>query len=467
MTFLDILNTYTGISGYSNSEVFTPVEIAEKIINIQPETIFNPDTKFIDIVAKSGSLLVAVYNRLMNSNYMINAFPNKEDRHNHIVTNQLYGIATSNAAASIIRKTFYNDAKIKGNIVSTNNVYDASIIEAIIKKEFKQVKFDVVIGNPPYNNDLYIEFVELGQRLATKYNSMIIPAKWQAKGGAKNDRFRDKIVPYMSSITYYKNSKDVFDIQEWGGVCYFLADKTVHPTKQIRTICPKNKELECDYETHDEASPILYSHKILGIIGRVGTLGEGFKQSLYVKNTDFGESTIEGTLGFRRCIFTGEQERGEFLKKAGYVEVVQGDEVVGYKNINDLFTTDNIDKYKCITSIMTGGINSPDKDGKLLGMPKINIVKPYQVPKGSFPVLHYFDTLEECESFISYMDTKLVSFLCFLGCCGTTLTKEFFRFIPDPEKYDHIFTDDELYKKYNLLQSDIDIIESLIKTRKK
>lgn len=64
------------------------------------------------------------------------------------------------------------------------------------------------------------------------------------------------------------------------------------------------------------------------------------------------------------------------------------------------------------------------------------------------------------------MNTKLVSFLYYLGCCGTTLTKEFFRFIPDPEKFDHIFTDQELYKKYNLTDEEINIIESVIKERK-
>lgn len=231
--------------------------------------------------------------------------------------------------------------------------------------------------------------------------------------------------------------------------------------------CSKNKILESEFEEHDETILNLYHRKLLGIIGKTGTLGVGFKQSLYIKNTDYGEQTISGTLGVKRQVFIGEQDRGEQNNKAGdYVEIMQGEKLIGYKNKKDLFTDYNLDKYKCICSIMPGAVSAFDKDKKVLGMFKISIIKPNQVPKGSFPVLKYFDTEDECKSFVSYMNTKLVSFLYYLGCCGTTLTKEFFRFIPDPEKFDHTFTDQELYKKYNLTDEEINIIESVIKERK-
>lgn len=249
-------------------------------------------------------------------------------------------------------------------------------------------------------------------------------------------------------------------------MCYFILNKQVNRIKNIKTVCSRNKSLDSDFEPHDETQLILLSHKILGIIGKVGMLGEGFKQSLYVKNTDHGETSIASMLGFKRCVFTGEQDRGEFLKQTGYVEVMQGETVCGYKDIKDLYTTLNLDKYKCISSIMPGAVAAFDKNNKVLGMFKISIIGPYQIPKGSFPVLKYFDTHEECSSFISYMNTKLIAFLYYIGTCGTTLTKEFFRFIPDPGKFDHIFTDEELYKKYSLTDEEINIIESVIKERK-
>ncbi len=264
----------------------------------------------------------------------------------------------------------------------------------------------------------------------------------------------------------YKDSLDIFDIEEWGGISYYIVHKNICATRELKCVCNSNNRLNNDYETHDEKDIVLYGRDLLTIIGKVGQLGEGFKQSLYVKNTDHGENSIASQLGFKRQVFVGEQDRGQQQIPPDYVEVMQGEKVCGYKKKSELFTRLNLDKWKCICSIMPGAVSKFDATGKVLGMFKISIIKPNQVPKGSFPVLKYFDTENECKSFISYMECRLTAFLYYLGCCGTTLTKEFFRFIPDPMKYDHIFTDAELYKKYNLTQNEINIIESVIKERK-
>ena len=107
-----------------------------------------------------------------------------------------------------------------------------------------------------------------------------------------------------------------------------------------------------------------------------------------------------------------------------------------------------------------------DKNGKVLGVTNFHILKPNEVPKGSFEIIRYFDTEDECKSFISFMYSKLSAFLVYIGICGATLNAEFWRLIPDPGAFDHIFTDEELYKKYNLTEDEINIIESVIKERK-
>lgn len=65
-------------------------------------------------------------------------------------------------------------------------------IEAI-KENFNTMKFDMVIGTPPYINDLYLDFVTLGHKMSSKYTIMITSAKWQAKGGAKNEQFEKRL----------------------------------------------------------------------------------------------------------------------------------------------------------------------------------------------------------------------------------------------------------------------------------
>ncbi len=68
---------------------------------------------------------------------------------------------------------------------------------------------------------------------------------------------------------------------------------------------------------------------------------------------------------------------------------------------------------------------------------------------------------------ISYLNTRLVRFMIFIGICGNSVTvPECWRFVPDPGAFDHIFTDQELYQKYGMTPDEIAIIESVIKERK-
>ena len=483
-----------------SSTVLTPFNIATDMVNLVISDYFTLEDKTLFFYSKDGVFIKSMLDRAITDESLSTCGKTPIERLRNffghkaciVVPNtDCFNLTMSNIINYYIEKlqqldpmwAFDTSNCVLPHITIINNletlvktIDGRQFIKDRIEKEFGTVKFDVVIGNPPYNNDIYLDFVTLGDQLASKATCMITPAKWQAKTDGKpkssktddkNETFRKNIVPRMSDIVFYKDSTEIFGIEEWGGISYFLIDKNIHLIKNIKAICSKNSTLASETEEHDETSPILLPRKILQIIGKMGQLGEGFKQSLYVKNTDHGEPCLMGQLGFKRQTFTGEQDRGE-SKPSGtdYVEVMQGDKVVGYRQIRDLFTTLNLDKWKCISSIMPGAVSAFDSNGKVLGMFKIVGIGPYQVPKGSFPVLHYFDSKDECDSFISYMNTKLVSFLYYLGCCGTTLTREFFRFVPDSGNFDHIFTDKELYDKYNLTPEEIAIIESVIKERK-
>ena len=203
------------------STVYTPMNIAEDMVNLLPDNIFKPDKKFIDIACKSGRFLLAIYNRLMSSPYMANMEP--ERRSKWILDNQLYAIALTEISSVLIRKSLYDDYTVKGNIILINSYTDkikknnfgqnangsVKTLKELLSEEFNQVNFDVVIGNPPYNNDIYLDFVTQGHNLAKQYDVWITPAKWQAKGGKKNEDFRENIVPHMSKIVYYPDCLDV------------------------------------------------------------------------------------------------------------------------------------------------------------------------------------------------------------------------------------------------------------------
>lgn len=465
----DIFDMFN-LTRYGNSEVITPQNIVSDMVDLLPQEVFNPDTTFLDPAVKSGRFLKEIYTRLFKSDSLITAFPDENERREHILHNQLFGIALSATAATLSRFVLYKVADIRGNIIYDDNYIarlskrDETGIRTIIKGAFDIMQFDIVIGNPPYNNDLYLDFVSMGHRLSKQYTCMITPAKWQAKGGKKNEDFRQNIVPYMSKIVYYPCTEDIFNIRECSGISYYCIYKSEVKEKLVKIKCTHNSIIQSDFEKHDEKYVSLQNIRILNIIGKVGQLGEGFKQSLYVKNTDHGENGIMGKLGFKRQEYVGEQDRGNNKATSDYVEIMQGEKCVGYRKRNELFTTLKLDKYKITTSIMAGNIYLDD-NGQTLGIVPCNILKPNQVPKGSYPVIAYFNTFDECKSFKSYYESKLVSFLFYFGACGSTLTREFYRFIPDQPQYDHIFTDQELYQKYNLTPEEITIIESVIKER--
>lgn len=444
--------------------------------------------RVLDICCRSGNFLRAFYERF--NVYLSYKIKNQDKRDYFIWRYLLFGFAgqireelskgltadqenkVADAAIKELRKELYSgfcfyEEDFHGNIydiqfrpyLDGNNLvwtgkdcpgYTTTFENRAFGKELNEMKFNAVIGNPPYNNDAYIDFVTKGHAIATDYSLWITPAKWQAKSGQKNEAFRQNIVPYMSKIVFTPCTEEIFDIREASGIAYYLVNNTPCSRKLIKINCDRSEFIRTeDFEEHDDTTVRLCNKTIESIIKKCSK-----------------DKSIANTLSFKRCVFVGEQERGNTTKKFNDdAEVVQGTNIVGYIPKSELYTQTNLEKYKCTSSIMAGNIYLSDK-GDTYGIVPTNILGPNQVPKGSYPCLRYFNTIDEAKSFESYYGTKLVGFLFYIGACGTTLTGEFYRYIPDPVIFDHIFTDEELYKKYNLTDEEINIIESVIKERK-
>lgn len=110
---------------------------------------------------------------------------------------------------------------------------------------------------------------------------------------------------------------------------------------------------------------------------------------------------------------------------------------------------------------------------KLSKNPSLVLIEPY-IELGSnknknthTSCIGNFNTEDEAKSFISYLNTRLVRFCVLLNAYTVAIiNEETWRFVPAPEAFDHIFTDQELYDKYGLTEEEINIIESVIKERK-
>lgn len=425
-----LLQKYTGINRYSQSEVITPQNIVKDMVDLLPQEIFNPDATFFDPAVKSGRFLIEVYNRLMVSPLL--AHIPEPDRHKHIIEKQLYGFTTSQTAAIVARKALYDDQLFTGNIRFTSD----KLTQELIQGAFSIMNFDVVIGNPPYNKGADLDFVNLGFELSTKYCVMIVPAKWQT---AEDDqrvmsemtygKFRKKLVPHMSHVVFYPDSFDVFDIQLKEGISYFILDKEAHEKCSVKNCSLLQSKINCTKLRSITNGESLWNigDEILRIFG---------KHKKYV----FGD------MSKRYRVYTNKNmsHGGGHLASGG--GNIKGSGTGGY------FFTQN------------GDLNCVSKSS-------IEDSECAVVLKQSYVTQTYSaNSRAECESFVSWLNCKFTRFFVMIGLSRRDVQFDNygFRFVPAPPsgKFDHIYTDAELYRDFHLPQKYIDVIEAVIKERK-
>lgn len=288
----------------------------------------------------------------------------------------------------------------------------------------KDMKFNVVIGNPPYNRGMDLDFVKLGFDLCTDYCVMITPAKWQTaaddyKGCASKTidykGFREQLVPHMSKVVFYPDCKDVFNIRQTDGITYFILSRDKHNQCNIINKC--------------KLVDVFNNERNRSILNRE-TLN------------NWGSDIIN---------HLGNYTNWKFPRLAG------------------------AKKYKVVCNMLMATTKSDSSAIVSVGERKTVVIAPPKIVDGKYKeeqgvqAIFESDSLDECKSFVSWLNTKFTRFFVLINISklGSILTDDYFRFVPAPPsgKFDHIYTDEELYKAFNLPQEYIDVIEAVIKER--
>lgn len=437
MDSMDIAGELFGGRIGNSNYIFTPQNIVEDMFNLIPDDFWTPDIKILDIYTKSGRFLKEAFKRLYNSPYLADMDIAK--RKNHILTEQLYGLTDDFTCLLLSERDLYGYAQYgKKNIRMIDNMIpliqsqDNKLINNVLGKEFNTVKFDLVIGNPPYNKGMDLDFVDLGYKLSSQYTVMITPAKWQTTAddysgcASKNinyKKFRELYVPHMSYVCFYPDCKDIFDIGQIDGNTYFLLDKS------------KN-DGECIIENKCKIQKYFNSVQKRNICSRESLNNIGNDVWQHLKNQSFYKPfELQEDPDGRYEIWTNTQMASG--SRGG----------------------------------MTSCLLTTDGSSQFIGVSRLRDKYTEAKPDSSTAKVVFASNSElESRSFLSWLDSKFVRFMLAINISklSNIMCNNFFRFVPAPPtgKFDHIYTDEELYKAFNLPQKYIDVIEAVIKERK-
>lgn len=480
------------LSNLSSDEVFTPPKIVNEMLDLLPKEIWqNPEIKFLDPACKSGVFLREIAKRLLVG--LKEQIPNEEKRKEHIYKNMIYGIAITELTSLISRRSLYytKDAtnpkysvvkmpKENGNIVFsfTNHEYkdnkciycgaikgvfdDKSLenhaykfIHKEFKEEFKDMKFDVIIGNPPYQlNDgghgasaspLYHKFVEQAKNMNPKYICMIIPSRWFA-GGKGLDSFREEMLndKRIKELVDYPNASECFPgVEIKGGVCYFLWDKNHNDDCNITTIT-NGETLPSMKRALNENDVFVRFNEAISILNKVKEKNEITLDTQVSSHKPFG---LRG--------FFKDYKKNEFENSIK----LYGNKFIGYVKKEQLLTNISwITKFKVLTP----------RAGDGSGVYPIQVTgKPICVDNRSactetYLVCGLFEDEISSLNFQKYLKTKFVRFLISLKKPTQQMSKSVFSFVPKLDM-NITWTDKKLYKKYELTKEEIEFIESMIK----
>ncbi|MGN1433056.1 MAG: Eco57I restriction-modification methylase domain-containing protein [Ruminococcus sp.] len=483
------------LANLSNDEVFTPPEVANAMLDMLPQELFsNPDTTFLDPACKSGVFLREIAKRLISGLEM--QIPDLQKRIDHIFHKQLFGIAITELTSLLSRRSVYCSKypnteysvsrfpDVEGNIRykrtkhtwqdgkciycgASQKEYDRdSLLESHAyqfihsgdKERVFDMKFDVIISNPPYQlstggsgrqaKPIYNLFVEKAKELKPKYITMIIPSRWFS-GGFGLDKFRKEMLNDNSirEIVDFPNSSDVFSgVDIAGGVCYFLWDRDNKGNCNVTNVI-NNIKYSGRRELNEFPTFIRYSQAI-PIIRKV----------LKVENPkEMLEQTVSPQRPFGLPTNYSPKEKGIpcwFIQKIGKKYADKKDII----DNNDLL-------YKWKLLVPKAPIAGQTDFTKPIGFyydGNTRIASPGECCTESWIVAGAFDTKEETLNFKSYLFTKTVRFLLLQTVVSQDVLRNKFCFVPALDKYDCNFTDEYLCQRWKITENEWNYIDSRI-----
>lgn len=465
----------------SEAEIVTPAKIADEMVALLPDDLFEGDGIVLDIASKQGEFAVALSKRYGKK------YPEE-------CKNRIYSLCTSGLAYEFTRKTYQYLGCNIDNIIT--NIRSKDIIADKLKNKIKgkyltikeiigkDMKIRAIVGNPPYHvndgsgasddasNPIYQEFVNISKTFIPQFISMIMPSKWMVGGKVVLKSFRSAMMneAHISHMVDYENDREIFPIaHNDGGICHFLYNNNYNKKGSLRYIyhLTNGQILDTVRTLKDgKADIVIRDARRISIIDKVSQGEKRFKDIV----------SLTQPYGIRKDLFNSpERYPDAHLSETPFegcvkiygVKGIKG----GAKRTEGYITTtpitknsDTVEKYKLFftTSYSTNATTPPQA---IIGNKN-------EICTETFLMIGPFATQTEQLNCKKFFDTNFFKILLFFGRGTMQVSRDVFRFIPlldfsDKSKMNWNKSMEEidahLYAKYNFSDEEIAFIESMIK----
>jgi hypothetical protein len=499
----------TCIANLSNDEVFTPPEFANKMLdtladgwaaNHRGANIWaDKGVKFLDPASKSGVFLREITSRL--SEGLKNEIPGLEERVDHILTRQVFGIGITSLTSLLARRSVYCSKHANGphSVAKSFTTENGNIwfermehswkggkcrycgatrktldrgeglethayafihtddIKARVAELFGgEVQFDVIIGNPPYQlstdgygnqaRPIYHQFVEQAKKRDPRYLVMVTPARWFS-GGMGLTAFRESMLSdkHMRNIVDYPKLYEGFPgVKIRGGISYFLWSRDYDGPCEIQTIWdgqPTGPAVARDLDAYDV---LVRRNEAVSILEKVRAKGEQTLDLRVSSQKPFGLATN----------FKGKPSSTGMTDP---VRLFANQRIDWVERSEITVNTAWIDEWKVFMTRIQG--TSAAVETKFLSKPII--AEPGTACTETYLVAGHFDSESEATNYAKYLRTRFVRFLISLRKSTQDALKPVYAFVPDLP-LDQAWTDPKLYKRYGMTEDEIAFIESQV-----
>lgn len=468
------------------NQIFTPRRVVRMMVDAleeeNPNIFSDKNVKFADLYAKSGLYITEIVKKLNKG--LKEEIPDQKERIKWILENQVYICAPNDIIYNIVKNFVFGNL----DYVSTKNLKLADTMkladEGKLAEEINiifgddNLKFDVIIGNPPFqdetegtsDNPIYHLFMEESYKIADKV-MFITPARFLFNAGKTPKTWNKKMLndEHLKVIFFEQDSSKVFPNTDiTGGITITYRDLnkkfgkigTYTPFKELNSILNKVKNRSDFKSIKDYVFPqnkfnldILYSdypdyRSIIGSGGR--------------------EKRLTTSIINQLNIFTNNPSSNNDIKLIG---IVENKRVYRYINLKYIEDHPNLKKYKIILPKSNGsGAIGEVESTPVIGTPLIGT--PLMGYTQSFISIGSFENEFEAKAALKYIKTKFARTM--LGTLKITqdnnkdtwLNVPIQDFTPNSDidwSKSISEIDQQLYKKYNLSETEINFIEEKVK----